>query len=320
MLRKTVRVTLILVFSLVIVMTGVILYICAALPNVGPAPDIRISATPERLARGKYLANSVSGCIACHSSRDGSRFSEPLITGTLGKGGEVFPTEAGQVVASNITPTHLGTWTDGEVFRAITCGVTKAGKPLFPLMPYPNFAKMDTEDVYSIIAYIRTLEPLPYTTSEVTHLNFPMNIIVHTIPSKAEPGTRPDTSNELEYGHYLVNAASCRECHSPMVKGKFIEEEEFSGGVAFTLSNGSRVHSGNITPDVETGIGSWSKDVFIQRFKIASSSSYMHPVKTGDEQTLMPWTMYATMTQRDLGAMYTYLKTVKPVKKAFIQN
>ena len=128
-------------------------------------------------------------------------------------------------------------------------------------------------------------------------------------------GKKPDISDSLAYGNYLLIASNCADCHSPMVKGKFVEGMEYSGGNPFILSNGTIVHAANITFDRETGIGSWSKDMFIERFKAALDREYTHPINTGDAQTIMPWTMYANMNENDLGAIYTYLKTLKPVRK-----
>ena len=130
------------------------------LPNVGAAPDITIELTPERIQRGEYLANHVTVCMDCHSTRDWSLYSGPIVSGTLGKGGEYFGPEMGfpgKFYSRNITPAKLVDWTDGEIFRAITTGVSKDGKALFPVMPYLYYGKMDKEDVYAIIAYIRTI-------------------------------------------------------------------------------------------------------------------------------------------------------------------
>jgi hypothetical protein len=70
----------------------------------------------------------------------------------------------------------------------------------------------------------------------------------------------------------------------------------------------------NITPDKETGIGLWSKELFIQRFKAYANDSLKYvPVSKDDFNTPMPWIMYAGMTDEDLGAIYDYLRTVKPV-------
>jgi len=75
------------------------------------------------------------------------------------------------------------------------------------------------------------------------------------------------------------------------------------------------VRSANITPDEETGIGSWSETDFIVKFKYYDSPEAM-TLKVADVgyQSAMPWLMYAGMTERDLSAIYKFLRTVKPVK------
>lgn len=69
----------------------------------------------------------------------------------------------------------------------------------------------------------------------------------------------------------------------------------------------------NISPDMETGIGTWSEDMFVRRFKMYTDSTYV-PQKvdtTKDFVTIMPWMMYAKMKETDLRAIYKYLRTVK---------
>ena len=39
----------------------------------------------------------------------------------------------------------------------------------------------------------------------------------------------------------------------------------------------------------------------------------------GEFQTIMPWVMYAGMTEQDLGAIYDYLRTVKPVDQSVVR-
>ena len=87
-LMKTLKRLLLLFVVLVVVfLAGSLTYIKLALPNVGPAPDLTVERTPERVARGEYLANHVAVCIDCHSKRDWSRFSGPPAEGTFGMGG-----------------------------------------------------------------------------------------------------------------------------------------------------------------------------------------------------------------------------------------
>ena len=66
----------------------------------------------------------------------------------------------GAVYSKNITPAAIGSWTDGELLRAVTQGVSKDGSPLFPVMPYPHFGSMSEDDMHAVVAYIRTLKAI----------------------------------------------------------------------------------------------------------------------------------------------------------------
>ena len=315
-MKKFLKVLLYAVLGVFVLVAGLLTYVKTALPAVGSPEDITIERTPERIERGRYLAHSVSICMDCHSTRDWSKFSGPLTEGTLGKGGERFDQSVGMpgvFISKNITPEGIARYTDGELFRVITTGVNKEGKAMFPLMPYPYYGKMDREDIYSIIAYVRTLEPItnPVPDSEP---DFPMNFILNTIPKAAESQRRPDPSDQLAYGGYIVNASGCIECHTQVDKGQIIREIAFGGGREFGFPDGAKVRSSNITPDKETGIGAWTREQFVARFKAYADSSYVTPsVKPGDFNTIMPWTMYAHMTEEDLSAIFAYLQTVAPI-------
>lgn len=321
-MKKVFKVLGYLVLVLVIVVAGLLTYVKVALPNVGPASEMKVAMTPENIERGRYLANCVTVCMDCHSTRDWSKFSGPLTPGTLGKGGDKFDQSVGMpgvYHARNITPAGISRYTDGELFRTITTGVDKEGKALFPLMPYPYYANMDPEDVKCIIAYIRTLQPIENKVPAPVS-DFPMNFILNTIPKKANPTKRPEMSDTLAYGAYMVNAAGCRECHTQVDKGQIIPELAFQGGREFKFPDGRIVRSANITPDMETGIGNWSQDAFINRFKSYGDSSYVAPtVGANDFNSIMPWTMYGKMKREDLAAIYTYLRALKPVAHTVIK-
>jgi len=305
-------------FLLVIIAIAVLVsYVKVALPDVGDPPDLKVDATAEQIERGRYLANSVCVCMDCHSTRDFSRFSGPLIEGTLGKGGDRFDQSLGMpgvFYPKNITPATIHDYTDGELFRVITTGVTRDGRAMFPLMPFLYYGKMDQQDIYSIIAYLRTIEPIQNEVPE-SEPDFPMNIIINTLPQKGDPQVKPPSSDQLANGAYLVNASGCIECHTQVDKGQIIKELVFSGGREFKFPDGSVVRSSNITTDHETGIGRWTKEQFMARFKAFGDSSYVAPsVNPGDFNTIMPWTMYSKMTDDDLASIYAYLQTVGPVK------
>lgn len=316
-MKKFLKVLGILLLAIVLLAVGGITYITKALPNIDAPTDLKVEGTPERIERGAYLANSVCVCMDCHSTRDWNLFAAPLTPGTLGKGGERFDETMnfpGTFYSRNITPAGIGSWTDGELYRAITSGVSKDGHPFFPVMPYPSYMKLATEDVYSIIAYLRSI---PAIENEVaaSEAKFPVSVILHTMPQPATPMERPDPSDELALGAYLTNAANCGECHTKTEKGQKIGEP-FAGGFEFAFPGGAVLRSSNITPSEDGGIGRWTKEQFIQRFKMYADSGYVTPPidrARGDMQTAMPWMMYATMTERDLAAIYAYLRTVKPV-------
>ncbi|HAN78891.1 MAG TPA: cytochrome C [Bacteroidales bacterium] len=316
------KILLFIGLGLVIIIAGLLSFVKFALPNVGEPEEISAEITDAQLERGAYLANSVAVCMDCHSTRDWNLFSGPLKPGTLGMGGEKFGEELGfpgNFYAKNITPYALKDWTDGEILRAIASGVNKTGEPLFPVMPHPNYGKMDKEDLLAIIAYLRSLEPLENEVKK-SEATFPMNFILNLIPKKPNYTTKPTAEDKLAYGEYLFNTASCTDCHTKQIKGKPVEGMHLAGGFEFPLFSGGKVVSSNITPDKETGIGNWTEQDFVNKFKLYADSTYVpQQVKAGEFNTVMPWTMYGTMKEEDLKAIYTYLRTVKPINNKVVK-
>ncbi len=302
---------------LVLGVSGLLVYVTQFLPSIPVDAGLRVEITPERVKRGEYLAHHVAVCMDCHSTRDWTLFSGPLKPGTLGVGGERFDQSMnfpGTFIAPNITPHVLKDWSDGEIYRAITSGVSKDGHPLFPIMPYPSYGKMAAEDIHSIIAYLRSL-PAAASNPAASKADPPMNIILHLMPQPAQPSAVPAKTDTVAYGRYLANAAGCTECHTKMVKGK-VAGQPYAGGFEFAMPGGM-LRSPNITPHETTGIGAWTKQVFLERFKAYGTDRFKPvPVDTtkGEMQTVMPWSMYAGMTEEDLGAIFDFLKTLKPVE------
>jgi mono/diheme cytochrome c family protein len=180
-------------------------------------------------------------------------------------------------------------------------------------MDYLAYGQMDPEDVYSIVAYIRTLAPIKNDVPE-RKLNFPVNFLINTMPKPANPTPRPAPSDTVAYGKYVTTIAGCFTCHTKLVRGNPVKGMEFAGGFEFKMPDGTVVRSANITPDEETGIAGWNKEFFIKRFKLYDNPDAKKIPAEKGKNTIMPWTFYAGMTEEDLGAIYTYLRTVKPVK------
>lgn len=317
-MKKALRVTgYVIVVAMIAIACGII-YLQYAFPRVDAAPNLIVERTTEQVERGRYLANHVTVCIDCHSTRDFSLPSAPPVPGTLGKGGDRFDHSLGfpgVFYAKNITPdkeTGIGTWSDGDLYRAMTMGVSKNGDPLFPMMPYGAYKNLTTEDAYAIIAYIRTLEPIRNEVPK-SDPDFPFNLILRTMPSSGVSHTPKETvlDNDLSRGKYLVTIAGCGDCHSP----KDADLGAFAGGMDFQFPDGSILRAANITPDKETGIGSWTEEAFLMRFKMYQDADFAErKLAPGEMQTLMPWKMYSGMKEEDLRAIYKYLRTQVPAK------
>ncbi len=279
-----------------------------------PQANNKEDSVKKLVERGEYLANHVTVCIDCHSIRDTGRFSMPVVPGTEG-GGAAFPftkTEfvPGVIMPPNITPAALKDWTDEDFLKVLTRGINKKGDTLFPMMPYHSYSKLAKSDLLSIIAYIRTLKPIERTTMP-RKLDIPASMLGPLPDGNIENNKMPDPSDKVAYGAYLVNAAACADCHTPMGPQGPDFSKIFSGGTVFE-NQLFKVAVGNITPDSSTGIGAWSEDAFVEKFKLNSSDDMlnMHP---GRQNTFMPWSMFGKMKEDDLRAIYAYLRTVKPI-------
>lgn len=321
-MKKVFKIIAYLFGIVAIIIIGSLAYLQIAFPKVPDPEPLTFDYSQERIERGAYLANHVTVCMDCHSTRDFSLFSGPPTPGTLGKGGDRFDHSMGfpgVFYAKNITPSGISDYTDGELYRVITTGVTNDGRAMFPLMPYLYYGKMDPEDIYSIIAYIRSLDPIEYEVPD-SEADFPVNFIIKTIPTAATPEKIPDPSDQVAYGAYMVNASGCIECHTPVNdQGQIIPEFAFSGGREFGNPDGSVLRSSNITQDA-TGIGNWTEEQFVRQFKQYADSGYVIPkIPMGDFNSLMPWTMYAGMEESDLKAIYAYLKTIEPISKEVVK-
>ena len=200
---------------LILGVAGFFVYFLVILPRDLPVPDLTVEVTPERVERGSYLANTMLGCMYCHSERDWDIFGGPIKPGTLGKGGEVFDESVGVsgfLVSQNITPYNLSSWTDGELYRLIVSGLHKDDFAVFPIMPSDAYRYLETEDVYAIIAYLRTLEPIEadHPPHELTTL---MTIIANSRAIPPEPWDI-DWDDPVSVGEYYARIGGCTFCHT----------------------------------------------------------------------------------------------------------
>jgi cytochrome c553 len=289
-------------------------------PAARPATAMKIEATPERLARGKYLVENVAECLGCHSDHV-DRFGLPIKPGTEGEGGFVFDAKLGVpglVCAQNITPdpeTGIGAWSDDEVLRAMREGVDRKGDALFPMMPYVHYREMSDEDAKAVVAYLRTLKPIRHGVP-AKKIDFPVNLIVKFIPKPIEaPVTAPDpTKDHLAYGRYLTKIGGCYECHTPHDEKQRLDEARAYAGGWEMRGPWGRVITANLTPAPDSYVGRATKEEFIGRFRsFASMDASTAPAAQKGRNTVMPWLAFSHMTDADLAAIYDYLKTVPAV-------
>jgi mono/diheme cytochrome c family protein len=311
--------------TVVVVLGGGLAWLAMKEPASRPPSSETIEATPERLARGEYLVHNVAHCVGCHSDFHADRFGLPLKAGTEGAGGFAFDAKLGVpglVQAQNITSDReegLGAWTDGEILRATREGISREGEALFPMMPYEAYRSMSDEDARAVVAYLRTLPPNPNRVAR-RRLDFPVNLMVKLVPKPLDgPVAGPDPGDPLARGKYLVTIGGCQRCHTPIdEKGRSIPGQEFAGGWVFPGPWG-RVVSSNITPHPDTYMGQATRDEFIGRFKsFEGLDGENAPVAPPGKNTVMAWPKFAGMTAEDLGAIYDYLKTVKPIQKTIV--
>ena len=144
------------------------------------------------------------------------------------------------------------------------------------------------------------------------------------------------SAEQVREGETLVLEGSCNFCHTP----ELTEDDKYFGKILFGYPSDKKlpelpnvpfgsqqwmefvsnldstvwiagnmvVFSANITPDIETGIGSWSKDDFINTIRTG-----MHPGWKKKVNKPMPWLDYAKLSNDELTSIYSYLMTQQPV-------
>ena len=144
----------------------------------------------------------------------------------------------------------------------------------------------------------------------------------------------------IEQGKFLVDQLGCNTCHTPKVKTEkglipdpdrllsghpeneklpdvpkgLVGEGKWAGVYSQSLTAWAGPwgvsYAANLTPDKETGIGSWSRDNFISTIRLG-----IHTTSLAREiSPPMPWEQISLLDDKDLGAIYYYLMSIKPVK------
>jgi mono/diheme cytochrome c family protein len=115
-------------------------------------------------------------------------------------------------------------------------------------------------------------------------------------------------SSQVERGRYLATVADCGACHTDTGA-----TAQFGGGRPIETPFG-KVLAANITPDLETGIGTWTDAQFdaAVRGGRGQDGERLYPA--------MPFPYYARMTQQDVLAIRAYLNTLPLVHHVVKSN
>lgn len=111
--------------------------------------------------------------------------------------------------------------------------------------------------------------------------------------------TLQSTPEMVARGEYLARAGNCMACHT--VAGG----APFAGGLGIETPFGV-VHSSNLTPDKDHGIGTWTSAEFWRA---------MHNGRSKDGRLLypaFPYTNYTQVTREDSEAIFAYLQSLPP--------
>src|SRR5262245_66163609 len=94
-MKRFLKIVMYLIVILVVVLAAAITATVGWRPFIGPKArpltNRIFEKTPERLARGEYIANNVAGCFGCHGEHNWDQHDAPLVAGTMGAGYAAFP-------------------------------------------------------------------------------------------------------------------------------------------------------------------------------------------------------------------------------------
>ncbi len=281
-----------------------------------PQVSLQVHPTPELVARGKDIARM--SCFECHMDYDNGRLS----------GRRMFdvPEVFGTAYSSNITqdPTHgIGDWSDGELAVLLRTGINRGGRYTMPWMP--KLPRMADKDLNALIAWLRSddsvLQATPVSSrgQELSFLAKFLSRVAFKPFAWPEHGQiAPPLTETVEYGRYLVqDFLECYSCHSADFKSVDDLNPPASvgymgGGNKLLSLDGEIILSANITPDTETGIGSWSEEDFVRAIR--------EGLRPDGRVLRFPMSRRPETTEAEARAIYAYLQTVPPIHNAVERN
>jgi mono/diheme cytochrome c family protein len=271
--------------------------------------EFQRSDRPEAIERGRKLTQML--CANCHMDRATQKLT--------GQRMRDAPAEFGEIFSANITQDKtygIGEWTDAEIVYLLRTGIKKDGQYAPPYMA--KLPLMADEDIDAILSFLRSDDrmviadekaDIPTKPSLLTKILCRVAFKPFPMPEESIP--MPDTANTLELGKYLAHNLECFSCHSADFKTNnyldpTLSQGYFAGGNQPLDLEGRPKPAPNLTPHKETGIGSWTKEEFIQSVKFG--------VKKGEAALGYPMMPYSQLSDYEVGAIFDYLQTIPPIE------
>ena len=129
------------------------------------------------------------------------------------------------------------------------------------------------------------------------------------VSTQTQTGAAEPAQSPVERGRYLVSFAGCTDCHTPGYLLGMPDMTRYLGGsdVGFEIPGLGVFHGPNLTPDMETGLGSWTEEQIVTAFTtgMRPDGRMLAPI--------MPYQGFANLTPADAMAIAAFLKTLPPV-------
>ena len=253
------------------------------------AEELQLDSDSTSLADGERLVVT-HGCFMCHGDDLGGT---PFIESGLFM----------HLQAPNLTPGTGGLDAEFSVAdfeRAVRHGVNREGRGLI-IMPAEHYAYLSDEEVAEMFAYLRTVTSVD-NERQRTRVG-PMGNAILTLNAELRPATQIDHTTPhaktvdpdqvLEFGEH--RATMCTICHG----------EDMAGGVPSFAEEGDPP-APNLTSEPTTGLADWGEEDFVQLMRTGR-----RPDGTAVD-SMMPWFVFGQMSDQELGAVWTYLRSLPP--------
>jgi cytochrome c553 len=256
-----------------------------------PMEPVALPADSADLSEGERLS-AVLGCDHCHAAN---------LAGTRLIDAPVFAVLA----ATNLTTGEGGVgsaYTAADFERAIRHGIGRDGRPLM-IMPSRDFSHLTDQDVARVIAHVMRVPPVDNSLGPrqiglmgklITAVAAPGLFPAYSIDQAAPHASSLVPTVTAEYGEYL--ARPCAGCHG----------RDYAGG-RIPGGGSDALPAGNLTPDLSTGIGSWTEAAFARAMRegVRPDGSAIDPS--------MPWQAFSRFTDDELAALWLFLRALPAI-------